>query len=396
MLTPQQVDSLIDEKLARKSKSTVWFNPEKNAYYKANNPTINDEPQYDQYICSGLTVGNGLKTLKGASANLSATEIDKARFSGVSKEFADEANGFWNAMDKVKKNSLQGLPLGAGVITQSDYSTIANVVVDATTLELLARDFVLEDAVTRKSSQKLVYTADNITPYLNEPDVGENDVMPPRSISYSRFQITLKKAQGHVKASRWAEMAIRDHDVIADNFRIIDADFPRIFSAEIATQLSGLTDIAAGTLWTLVTAGNFHSDVNPTGVMLTNTATIRTAGGMSNTLVMNSKAYQAMVQNTYFRISGGFLGTMPSFEGTSARVRTHPMLPGYQIYVDELCTANNVFQYDKRAIEFITGPTRTATINDDYGNFTAQVHDRWYGSGTRVPNFGREITGVTS
>ena len=395
-LTPQQVDHMIDEKLSRKSKSTIWYNPEDNNYYRANDPS-SWEPSYDQFVCNGLVVGNGLQKLKGASANnLSKTEIDNLRFRGISNEFVDEANGFWSAIDQVQQNHVLGKPLGAAVITQSDYSNIANVIVDATSLELIARDFVLLDAVTRKTSQKLVYTADDITPYLNEPDVGENDVMPPRSISYSRFQITLKKAQGHVKASRWADMAIRDHDVIRDNFAIIDADFPRIFTEEVASKLTNFGDVAAGTTWSSFVAANFHSDVKPTDVLRTNSTTIRTAGGMANVLAMNSKAWDAMVQNTWMRISGGFLGTMPSFENTEARERTHPMLPGYKIFVDEKATANNVFQYDKRGIEFITGPTRTGTINNDYGYFTSQIHDRWYGSGVRVSGFGKEITGVTS
>lgn len=395
-MTRQQVNQFVEEKLAKKSKSTIWWNPEDNNYYRANNPA-SFEPSYDQFVCNGLVVGNGLKQLKGASANnLSTTEIDNLRFKGISNEFADEANGLWSAIDEVKQNKIMGRPLGAGVITQSDYSNIANVIVDASTLELIARDFVLTQAVTKRSSSNLVYTADNTTPFLNEPDVGENSVIDPRSIVYSRFQITLKKAQGHVKASRWADMAIRDHDFVGDNFKVVDQDFERIFSQEIATQFTNFSNQAAGTLWSAFTAANFHSDVNPTVVMNTNSGTIRTAGGSDNAFAMNSKAYQAMVQNTWFRISGGFLGTMPSFESTASRVRTHPMLPGKTIYVDELMTANNVVQYDKRGLEFITGPTRTGTVNDDYGYFTSQIHDRWYGSGIRVSGFGIEITGVTS
>lgn len=399
MLTENQVNQLIEEKLAKKSRSTIWYNPEDNCYYRANNPA-SYEPSYDQFVCHGLTVGNGLKALKGASSNnnpsLSDTEIDKARFAGISNEFTDEANGFWSAIDQVRNNKIHGKPLGAGVITQSDYSNIANVIVDATTIELISRNFVLLQAVTRKTSQNLVYTADDYTPYLNEPDVGENDVIPPRSISYTRYQITLKKAQGHVKASRWAEMAIRDHNVTQDNFRIVTADFDRIFSQEIATQLANFSNIAASGAWdAALTATDVNAATNPTVQLNTNSLSIRNAGGNGDIIALNSNGYQALSQNTYMRnSSSSAYGKIPSFENASSRVVTNEMLPGYTIYIDELLPNGSVYQYDRRGIEYIGGPTRTATINDDYGNFTSQIHDRWYGSGIRVAGFGIELTGA--
>lgn len=394
-LTEDRINQLIEEKLSRKTKSTVWHNPVSDTYWQANNPS-SYEPSYDQYICSGKAVGRGLDTLKGASNNLTGTEIDNARFGGISDEFLDQANRLWSDIDKAHKLSMQGQPLGAGVITTTDYAAIANVIVDSTTLELINRDFALQDAVTSKTSQNLTYSFDDITPYLNEPDVGENDVIDPRSISYTRGSVTLKKAQGHVKASRWAELAARAHNVTQDNFSLINADFPRIFATDIGTTLLGFADNAAAGAYDVIAGGSFHSTTNPATEFYADSVAIRTAGGAANTMAMNSQTYLTLVQNTYMR-AGSAIGPIPPFQNAGSRSGlTHPMFPGYTIYVDELIAKGNIFVYDKRAAEFITGPSRTATVNDDVGYFVAQISDRWYQSHLRVSTFGRQQTGTVT
>lgn len=395
-LTEESVNALIDQKIAAKTKTTTWWNPETNNYYSTHNPDPNN-PHYDVFVCNGSVFGTGLNNLKGASAkNLSSTEIDQYRHGGISNEFQNQANLFWSAVDKARNAAAQGQPLGAGVITTQDYSDIANVIVDATSYEKLARDFILEQAVTTKTSSKLVYTADDINPYLNEADMGENDVMDPRSIDYDRVQATLKKAQGHVKASKWAELAIRDHNVTQDNFSIIDADFPRIFATDIATTLLGFSDNSAAGAYDVIGSGDFHSTTNPMSEFLVDSAAIRTAGGMANTVALNSATYQALTQNTFIRPASTILGAVPPFANVASRTATNPQFPGYTFYIDELLTTGHIFVYDKRAVEFIRGPTRTSTLNDDYNYFISQIHDRWYTSLLRVSGWGSQQTGATS
>lgn len=393
-LTEDRVNDLISEKLAKKTKTVLWKDPKTNSYYRTNNTDIR-EPHYDEYIGNASIFQAGLNNLKGAS-DLSSTQIDYNRYNGLSSEIVDQANHFWSDVDKAQKMAQQGQKLGAGVITTQDYSDIANIMVDATSYEKLARDFILQDAVTNKKWNKLVYTADDITPYLNEADMGENDVMDPRSIDYDRLQATLKKAQGHVKASKWAELAIRDHNVVQDNFSIIDADFPRIFATDIATTLLGFADNAAGTAYDVIASGDFHSTKNPMTEFLADSAAIRTAGGMANTVALNSATYQALTQNTFIRPSSSILGAVPPFANVASRVATNPQFPGYTFYIDELLTTGHIFVYDKRAVEFIEGPTRTATLNDDYNYFVSQIHDRWYTSLLRLSGFGSQQTGTTT
>ena len=396
-LTEDRINQLIEEKLSRKTKSTVWWNPVHNNYWRANNPA-SMEPSYDQYIADGKVLGRGLSNLKGASSkDLTSTEIDNYRFSGISDEFLDQANRMWSDIDKASKLSMQGQPLGAGVITTSDYADIAATIVDSTTYELIARDYVLQQACTSKTSQNLTYSFDDTTPYLNEADIGENDVMDPRQIDYTRGSVTLKKAQGHVKASRWAELAARAHNVTQDNFSIVAADFPRIFATDIATTMAGFTDNAAAGAYDVIAGGSFHSTTNPMTEFRLDSSTIRTAGGMANTLAMNSETYQTLVQNTFMRVGGaGIFGQVGPFENVSSRVATHPMLPGYTIYIDELLTKGDIHVYDKRAIEFVTGPSRTATVNNDEQYFVSQIHDRWYCSNLRVSTWGSEQSGTVT
>lgn len=401
MLTEDQVNLIndkIDEKIQQaKIKATVtWWNPETNTYWRSRHPG-DPNPRYDIFVANGKDVGVGVRALKGASANnLSSTEIDNYRYDGISPEFLNQANMFWSDIDKVKKMASQGQPLGAGVITTQDYADIANVMIDATSYEKIARDFILEQAVTVKNWSKLVYTADDTTPFLNEEDMGENDVMEPRTIDYDRVQLTLIKAQGHVKASRWAELAIRDHNVVQDNFSIVDADFPRIFATNIATTLLGFTDNPAAGAYDVIAGGAFHSTTNPTTEFQADSAAIRTAGGVGNTMAMNSKTWQVLVQNTFMRTGPSILGAIGPFENAGARTATHPMFPGYTMYIDELLTNGHIFVYDKRAVEFIRGPTRTATLNDDYNYFTSQIHDRWYNSHIRISGWGSQQTNTVT
>jgi hypothetical protein len=395
-LTEERVMSLIEEKLAKKTKTTLWWKPKENAYYRTNNPDPY-RPHYDEFIANASDFRTGFNALKGASAqNLSSTEIDRNRFKGLRNEIVDQANRFWSDVDKAKEMNREGKELGAGVITTQDYPDIANIIIDATSYEKLARDFILQEAVTRKRWNYLDYTADDTTPYLNEPDMGENDVMEPRSIDYDRVTLKLIKAQGHVKASKWADLAIRDHNIVQDNFSIIDADFPRIFATNIAVTLAGFANNAAAGAYDVIGASAFHSTTNPMTEFRVDSASIRTAGGMGNTMAMNSTTFQVLTQNTFIRPGTSILGAVPPFENTASRKATHPMFPGYTIYIDELLTTGDIFVYDKRGVEFLEGPSRTATLNDDYNYFVSQIHDRWYNSFLRLSGFGSQQTGTVT
>lgn len=396
----QAVKQIANGQIDNKRMTTTWYNPEEECYYLANDPR-SQQPDYGIRITKPHAFRPAYNKLTGGSAaNLSETQKDELRFNPFTDEMADQAVQLYSRIDRLRKQYAQTRDpalVGAGTVTTADYSALNNVMIDTTIKELIARDFVLLQAVTRKAWAKTVYTHDSLTPYRNTYDLGELDVADSTSVGLTRGTINLKKAQGRVSVSIWVGMAIRDHDMAAENERLVDADFDRGFSVEVATTLVGATNQAAGGAWDIIAGGAFQSTTNPMGAFLTASGVIRTNGGIANTAAMNSKTYMAMVQNTYMRTSGSsVVGQVPSLDNTSARVTTHPMLPGYTIYIDELLPDGSVFVYDKGAVIFLEGPTSTRTVESNFGTIRDTISDRWYGSGIKIAGQIREITGAAS
>ena len=407
----QAIANIADSRIAQKSSKTIWRNPVTEQYFYANDPT-STKPDYGIPITKpGKMKGidrsrynrpTSQQMVGGSSnQNLSGTEVDKMRYDIFTDEASNEAVMFYDAMDRARKQYYQtgdeNRFIGAGTITASDYAGISNVMIDTTILDLITRDFIILDAVTRRSWDKLVYTFDNRTPYRNVGDLGELDISPPRAVSYARGTIGLKKAQGHVSVSIWAGMAIRDHDGAADSQSIIDADFPRIFAQEVATMLTGFTNQATAGAYDIIAGGAFHSTTNPSVRFDADSASIRTAGGKADTLVMNTATYRALIGNTYMRLSGNpTLSLGQPLEGVHAFSTSHQLLPGYNIYVDELATDDNILVYDKRSPIFLEGPTSMRNIELNYGQIKDTVSDRWYGAGIKVSSWGVEQTNIHS
>jgi len=405
----QAMQQIADQRIASKSAQTTWYDPVRKQYFIANDPT-STKPDYGIAITkagklegmdrSRYTRPAVIQQLTGAGIQ-SSTELDKSRFDIFTNELVDQAVMFYERMDRARNEyhntGDEGRFLGAGTITAQDNAVVANVMVDQTVLDLVTRDFILLDAVTRRSWDKLVYTFDTRTPYLNTGGLGELDMSPPRAVKYARSSISLKKAQGHVSVSIWASMAIRDHDQAADSQSIIDADFERIFATDVASSLTGFTDNATAGAYDVIGSGAFHSTTNPALMFDEDSLTIKTAGGRADTLVMNTKAYRALIQNTFMRLSGNptlALGVAMPPAGTIRA--THQLLPGYTIFVDELATADNLLIYDKRSPVFIEGATSMRNIELNYGQIKDTVSDRWYGSGLRVQTWGIEETNIVT
>jgi hypothetical protein len=192
-------------------------------------------------------------------------------------------------------------------------------------------------------------------------------------------------------------MAIRDHDIVGDNTSIINADFERIFATEIATTLTQFPDQATGGAYDVIAGGAFHSTTNPATRLDIDSASIRTAGGRADTIVMNTRSYRALIQNTYMRLSGNpTLALGQEVAPISAFKTTHQLLPGYSIYVDELAADDNLLIFDKRSPVFLEGPSSMRNVELNYGQIKDTVSDRWYGSVIRVAGWGVEETNIHS
>ena len=411
-LTPEMqaaVDQAVDSRLRAKSKTTVWYNPVTQDYWAANDPT-SMEPDYGVRITQpGKLKGldrskyNRPQTAQviGGSSAQSSTELDEQRYKGIwTSEYENQAVEFHDSMDKHIKQYHQTKDysrfIGAGTITAQDYSsTIGNVMIDQTVLDLITRDFIILDAVTRKSWDKTVYTYDNRTPYLNTGGLGEFDVAPSGNVLYARSSISLKKAEGHVSVSIWAGMSVLDHDAVGDTQGIINADFERIFSTDVATTLTGFGDQATGGAYDVIAGGAFHSTTNPAVRFDADSASIRTAGGAADTIVLRTIDYRALVQNTFMRLSGNpTLSLGQEIAKVHAFRTSHQLLPGYDIFVDELATSDSLFIYDKRAVVFLEGPTSMRTVEQNMGQVRDTISDRWYGSGIKVSTWGVEETNI--
>jgi hypothetical protein len=396
----QAVKAIANGQIENKRMTTTWYNPEEECYYLANDPR-SQQPDYGVRITKPHAFRPAFRQLTGGSAsNLSETQKDELRYNPFTDEMADQAVQLYSKMDRLRKEYARTRDpalIGAGTVTSADYSALNNVMIDTTIKELIARDYVLMQAVTRKAWAKTVYTHDSLTPFRNTYDLGELDVSDSASVAITRGTINLKKAQGRVSVSIWAGMAIRDHDMAAENERLVDADFERGFSVEIATTLAAGTNQATGGAWDVIAGGAFQSTTNPSAAFLTASGVIRTNGGTPNTLAMNSKTWSAMVQNTYMRQGGSsVVSQIPPLEATSARVTGHPMLPGYTIYIDELLPDGSVYDYDKSAVIFLEGPSSTRTVESNFGTIRDTISDKWYGSGIKIAGQIREITGAAT
>lgn len=367
---------------AEKRMTTVWWNPVTEQYFKPNNPHA-EEPQYDVPITKPYEWTDARKGLTGAS---SSTDVDHYTFQPFTDEFLPMAVNFNEAMKKAQ--------VGAGTLTTADYPLMTDTMVDTTMYDIVVRDFVLLDAVTRRAHDKLVFTFDDRTPYRNTFGLGENDVSPPRSISYATGTINLKKAQGHVSISRWLDLAIRRRNIREDNESIIDADFERGFTADMLTTLGGFTDDAVAGAYDVVAGGAFHMTNNPRADFYTDWTTIRNAGGKANVLVMNTETWLTLQSNSWMRTGGtSVVSQGPALEQPGTRTVTHPMLPGFTIYIEETLAKGVILNYDRRAALFLDGPRSMRVVEDNAHNIVDTYSDRWYGSGLRVSTWGIEMTG---
>lgn len=369
---------------AEKKMTTTWYNPETDTYHVADNPH-SEEPSYGPQITKP---GEWTKAKQGLMGASSSTDIDHYTYQPFRDEFAPQAVAFNDALRKQLT--------GAGTISTAEYPLMTDTMVDSTVYDIVNRDFVLLQAVTRKPWSKLTYTADNLTPYRNTFDLGEFDVANSTSVSYATITIPLKRAQGHVSISRWVDLAIRRRDIRGDNERIIDADFERGFVADVLTTLALFTDDAVAGAYDVVATGAFHMTNNPYADIYTDATTIRTAGGKASTLIMNSQTYYTLSANSWMRTGSGtsIVSQGPAITpvGTQGPL-THPALPGYTIYIEETIAKGDIFIIDPRSVIFLDGPRSTRIVEDNMHNVVDTISDYWYGSGRRVTTWGVQMTG---
>lgn len=388
--------SQISSQLDKARNNAVWFNPLSSTFHQANNPKSN-LPDYGPTVAKLQNLVESMEQIKLARQlgyKLSSTEVDKATVAPYEDEFLDDAVTFTEGIEKVRKGELKA----SALITQQGYAVIANTqIAYGSMLDLTNRDFILDQMCTPFRTDWVKTHFPQIFSFRAAPDLGENDVSSPQSVDYTLTPFTLKKAQAHVQASKWASMQPRYFDPVADSKGLIESDFPRIINTDLGTTLTGLTNQAAAGTWDAIGAGEFHHTNKPQRDILTQETSIDTAGGDSDVLIMNPKTWQIMVENTWMRPSG-ILSGIPAQAGVNPRITNHALLPRYTIGIERATLVANqiVFQYDRRGILKFIGPRRAASYDKTDANVEAQIVDIWYGSAIRVGALGVEITGATT
>ena len=153
-------------------------------------------------------------------------------------EFADKALQYYELQEKVQNGEV-GIREAAGIIANSDYQSIANEVISNELEDLTIRDYVLEGAATRITSQFLtVALPDSVTSAQPvSKNLREFDIPDSHNISYAVAEMALKKAAARFEISTWFDLTSRRHNVEADTKRQIELDFPRIYDEEIRARL---------------------------------------------------------------------------------------------------------------------------------------------------------------
>jgi len=381
----QAMRNIASSVYASKKMTTVWYMPEKDQYWAAENPH-SETPSLGYALTKPGEWSASRAALRKLGGSASSTDKDHYTHQPFTNEALPMAVNFYQKLD-------------AGTITTQDYPLMTDTFVDTEVFDLVNRDFGLLQAVTRKSWDKLTYTADDRTPYRNTFGMAELDTSPSRSISYSTTTTALKKAQGRTSVSRWLDLAIRRRNIRQDNESIIDADFERGFTAELLTTLATATDNAVAGAWDAVAGGAFHMTNDPYADIYTDATTIRTAGGKANTLIMNSQTYYTLAKNSWMRVSAG-TSIVSAGPGTtpvgSAGPLTHPALPGYQIFIDETVAKGDIYILDKRAALWLDGPRSTRIVEDNAHNVVDTYSDYWYGSVLRVSTWIVQETGTVT
>lgn len=394
-LTTEEINAL-STALDKVRNNAVWFNPLESTFNEANNPK-STVPDYGPVVAKLENLSNSTKELQLAKAlgyKLDSTEIDRATIAPYTKPYQNNAVLFWDGVRKVRKGEMKA----SALITQQGYTVIANTqIAYGSMLNLTNYDFILDQLATPFRTDWVKTHFPQIFSFRAAEDIGENDVSSPQSVDYTLTPFTLKKAQAHVQASRWASMMPRYFDPVSDSFGLIESDFPRIINTDLATTLGTFPSDASLGAWDVIGGGAFHHTNKPQRDILDQETTIDSAGGQADTIVVNPLTAQVMNENTWLRLSGVLSG-IPAQTGVNPKLMGHSLLPRYTIGVERATLIANqlAFVYDRRGLLKFIGPRRSATYDKTPENVEAQIVDVWYGSAVRASALGIKITGVTS
>lgn len=387
-----------------KGKYETWTNPVTGNCHKVSRGTVpygatsvpNEEMQ-DMWKSTPIVAN--IYTAKQGASKLAAGKMneDSARYAPFSHEFQDTALGYYKLMEDVAYGKI-GEKKAAGIIANSDYQSIAEPVLSSEVFDLTFREYVLEQAVTQKTSDviKVALPGRVTSAKPVAKGLGEFDIPDSHNISYAVAEMTLQKAAARFEISTWFGLTARRFNVEADTKRQIELDFPRIYDEEIRDRLNSFTD-TAGTSWVANTAGISTND--PAVAIEARLAAIATSGGTPNTMVLHPSAFNALVANTYMKPTGLLNLTAKvtdiDVNNQLGGPKQLEKISGINIYTARTIPSTTIaYIFDKRTVELYKGPSRVGNYEDILGSYKGTLIERWYGSTVIESTWGSELTGV--
>lgn len=377
--------------------NVVWWSPADGNFYQAEDVNASGpNPERDALIARGADYFQSKKELRAAAVmgyEMGSTDVDRARYRGITDEFLPLAVDWATDWAKVDRGEMRA----HGIITMKDYAPMKNLVVSAESIYLRDDRFVLDKVAEAENTEFIQEDWFDQTPYKATGGLGENDVTEPVALDYVTGNVKLKKIQVRVEWSNYQSMQNRYRDPVKDNRAILDKDVPRLINLDLSQVLTGFVNNASVGAYDVIGGTAFHHTNKPTRDFIDTETNVQTAGGQVDLMIMNGLTFQTLIENTWMR-EGGILAAAGKYEGLSPRIVTLEKLPGTTIAIEKrsLIADGTIFFLAQTSFRKYNGPRRSVTYDKVVENLSGQLLDVWHGSVIRVNSWGEEITGTVT
>lgn len=401
-----ELEALIERKFEEKIASqpirrpnVVFHNPKSGNWHLS--LTNERKPSADTW--TGPIIANSNVAREGsrklAAGSLTSAERDHFKYNPYKKEFVDKAVRVNELLEKVEMGEI-GQQQAAGIIANSDYQELINQVFGQELLDYEIREYTLEAAATKVTSDTLKVPLPDIVKGGRpvSGDLREFDIPDPFSITYEFEEISLKKSAARFEISTWFDLSNRRRNVEQDTRSIIEKDWPRIYDNAVRDRLGEFGTTPVGTAWDSYTITNYHYNADPTVVLQTAIDTITGNGGVADMAVMHPHTYMVVGRNSFMREENPpstaiALNQANSEGGTGKRM---PKVEGVSVVTSRRVTDGRIYFFDKRTLKDLRGPTRSGNYEEILGSYRGTLIERWYGSAIQDPNWGITLTGVVT
>ena len=237
----------------------------------------------------------------------------------------------------------------SGVITSGDFPLLNVIQLLSDVLGTDNRTYTLDQAVTHVATPNLIMHVDQWSGLTGSLRVGEGVEPLVKKGAFARTEYMLQK-MGIAIASTDEGMMRYDRDVWGQHVTGMNDALRREVNQLIATELETATDIAKGD-WLAWTTDHRTRDASRD--IYDAASVIRANGGNPDTIASHTRVFNDFMTNT-----GGPLGASQQQRFMPGVVNV-PLLQNFTWYLDDLKTATLATVYDKSAVQFMEGPTKS-------------------------------------